>query len=239
MNLLTTLRTLGKFSIRHAPMIWSVAAAGGVVATGVTAAQAGAEYQETKDKKVFIKPVVTGVATIACIFTGDRLHAKRYAALAGAASVVERNFRDYRDIYAPDVDNVARNEVNEKRAEDIWEKCKRNGIKPVDTHTGNDLWFEPESMTWFLASESHVKDAAYHTNRNFKLRGSEPFNEWLKFLGLPDDDLSFEMLGWYDYEGEAYYGYTWIDFELKPKELRDGTKYTEIFYPFGPHLTEK
>ena len=239
MNIQNGIILLGKIGRKVAPTAFAVAGGVGVVATGVTAAKAGLRYQETKNKKVFIKPVVTGVATIACIFTGDRLHAKRYAALAGAASVVERNFRDYRDIYAPDVDNVARNEVNEKRAEDIWKRCQQNGIKPVDTHTGNDLWFEPESMTWFLASEGHVKDAAYHTNRNFKLRGSEPFNEWLKFLGLPDDDLSFEMLGWYDYEGEAYYGYTWIDFELKPKELRDGTKYTEIFYPFGPHLTEK
>lgn len=239
MNFLTPIRTLGKFTIKNAPTICAIAAAGGVVATGVTSAQAGAKYQETHNKKEFIKPVITGAVTIAGIFVSDRLHVRRYTALAGAAALVERKFRDYRDICIPDVDRIAMNEVNEKRAEDIWERCQKNGIKPVDTHTGDILWFEPESMTWFLASEDHVKNACYHTNRNFKLRGHESFNEWLGFLGLPDEDLSFEQYGWFEYEGEVYYGYTWIDFEFKDKKLRDGTEYKEIFYPFGPHLSEK
>ena len=235
MNFLTPIRTLGKFAIKHGPTLMAVGAAGGVVATGVTAAEAGARYQETGKKAEFVKPVIIGATTIAGIFMSDRLHVRRYTALAGAASVIQDNYNRYRNAFPDGMD-----EVNSQKAMDIWEKCKRNGInKVVDTHTGNELWFEPESKTWFLASEDHVKDACYHTNRNFKLRHYEPFNEWLRFLNLPDDDLSFELLGWYEYEGKVYYGYTWIDFEFKDKALPDGTAYKEISYPFGPHLSEK
>ena len=44
MNFLTPIRTLGKFTIKHAPTLMAIGAAGGVAATGVTAAEAGARY---------------------------------------------------------------------------------------------------------------------------------------------------------------------------------------------------
>ena len=236
MNFLTPIRTLGKFAIKHGPTLMAVGAAGGVVATGVTAAEAGARYQETGKKTEFVKPVVIGATTIAGIFMSDRLHVRRYTALAGAASVIQNNYDRFRSALA---DDHVREEVNEQKAEDIWKRCQKNGIKPVDTHTGNKLWFEPISMQWFLASEQHVTEAEYHTNRNFQLKGDIPFNEFLSFLELDDKNLSFEQLGWDIYLGETYYGYQWIDFVHKDKKLMDGTEYTEIFYPFEPHLGEK
>lgn len=236
MNFLTPIRTLGKFAIKHGPTLMAVGAAGGVVATGVTAAEAGARYQETGKKTEFVKPVIIGATTIAGIFMSDRLHVRRYTALAGAASVIQNNYDRFCSALP---DDHVKEEVNEQKAEDIWKKCQKNGIKPVDTHTGNKLWFEPISMQWFLASEQHVTEAEYHTNRNFQLKGDIPFNEFLSFLELDDKNLSFEQLGWDIYLGETYYGYQWIDFVHKDKMLKDGTEYTEIFYPFEPHLGEK
>lgn len=238
MTITKAITLLGKWGRKVAPTAIAIASGLGVVATGVSAAKAGMRYKETGKKTEFIKPVIIGAVTMAGIFTSDRIHVRRQAAIAGAAHVIQDNYDRWRNAL-PDSEQHIRDEVNSQKARDIWERCKRNGIKPVDTHTGNELWFEPESERWFLASEDHVKDACYHTNRNFKLRGYESFNEWLRFLNLPDDDLSFEQLGWYEYEGEAYYGYTWIDFEFKNKELPDGTKYKEIFYPYGPHLSER
>lgn len=238
MNLLTPLRTLGKFTIRHAPTICSVAAAGGVVATGVTAAQAGAEYQETKDKKVFIKPVVTGVATIACIFTGDRLHAKRYAALAGAASVVQRQYDKYINAMEPDIDPLVREDRDDYSANDIWTKCQKNGISPTDTHSGEKLWYEPISEQFFLASSDHVTDAVNHMIETFDCCGYYSFSELLRSLEIKTKP-GFEKLIWDHDLGEAFYGYSQIQVGLKDKKLRDGTEYTQLHYTYDPHLDER
>ena len=238
MNLLTPLRTLGKFSIEHAPTICSVAAAGGVVATGVTAAQAGAEYQETKNKKVFIKPVVTGVAAIACIFTGDRLHAKRYAALAGAASVVQRQYDKYINAMEPDIDPLVREDRDDYSANDIWTKCQKNGISPTDTHSGEKLWYEPISEQFFLASSDHVTDAVNHMIETFDCCGYYSFSELLRSLEIKTKP-GFEKLIWDHDLGEAFYGYSQIQVGLKDKKLRDGTEYTQLHYTYDPHLDER
>lgn len=238
MNLLTPLRTLGKFSIKHAPTICSVAAAGGVVATGVTAAQAGAEYQETKNKKVFIKPVVTGVATIACIFTGDRLHAKRYAALAGAASVIQRQYDKYLDAMEPDINPLVREDRDDYSAEDIWAKCQKNGISPTDTHSGEKLWYEPISEQFFLASTDHVTDAVNHMIETFDCLGYYSFGDLLRSLEVKNEP-GFEKLIWDRDLGESFYGYSQITVGLKDKKLRDGTEYTQLHYAYDPHLDER
>ena len=241
MTITKAITLLGKWGRKVAPTAIAIASGLGVVATGVSAAKAGMRYKETGKKTEFVKPVIIGAVTMAGIFTSDRIHVRRQAAIAGAAHVIQDNYDRWRNALPDglDGDQYVRDEVNDQKAEDIWKKCQKNGIKPVDTHTGNKLWFEPISMQWFIASDEHVIEAEYHTNRNFQLKGDIPFNEFLSFLELDDKDLSFEQLGWDIYLGETYYGYQWIDFVHKDKMLSDGTEYTEIFYPFEPHLGEK
>lgn len=257
MNVVKSVNTLARFGRKVAPTACAIGAAAGVVATGVLAARAGRQDamndiragDEPKNARIkrkiktYSKPVIAGVITIGAIVLCDRLHVKRYAAMAGAAGLIQSNYDSLQNAVKTTVSEEDSKKIFDKKADveanAIYEQCKRNGIEPIDTHTGDILWYEPESRRWFLASIDHVKDAAYHTNRNFKLRGSSPFNEWLSFLNLPDDDPEFNTLGWYEREGEIYYGYTWIDFLWEDKELRDGTKYKLLVYPFGPHLTEK
>lgn len=257
MNVIRTIHTLGRWGRKVAPTALALTGAAGVVATGYSAAQAGKEVGawETRHgekmpvkKKVrtYAKPVIFGATSIACILTGDRLHVKRYTALAGAASLIQQNYDSYRNAAKAVCGNGEKwddTPVQDKKtkveADAIWDLCKKNGINPVDTGSGTELWYEPISKTWFLASQDYVKDVFYHINRSFHLKYEITFNEYLRFLGLPAEAPGFDLIHWDHDEGEEIYGYQWIDFQIKSLELRDGTKYNGIFYPFEPHLSEK
>ena len=256
-GIVNAVRFLGRLGRKVAPTACAVGGAIGVVATGYSAAKAGKEvgaYEAVngpmpvkKKIRTYAKPAILGATSIALIFTGDRIHAHRYAALGAAANLIQNNYDSYREA-AKSVcgngekwdDSLIREKKNEVESNAIWELCKKNGIKPIDTHTGTELWYEPISQTWFLSSEDHVKDVFYHINRNFQLKSEITFNEYLRFLGLPSDSPGFELIHWDHYEGETIYGYEWIDFNIQDDlKLRDGTPYKGIFYPFEPHLSEK
>lgn len=271
------LRVIPKFIQVNAPSILSMAGAFGVAATGVASAAAGYKdamdtvnygvppFPETEDERVrrrirtYMRPVLIGGASIACIFAGDTLHAKRYAALGAAAGVIEdRYFRMKKELgtwhgKAVDADDGSEHELPEgtmqaraaaladhTEAKDLLAALHTMGVEPYDTHTGSDLWYEPFSKTFFLASTDHVTNAEYHTNRNFRLRGESPLSEFLRFLELPAAECpGYDLLHWDEVEGETIYGYSWIDFLHQRRELPDGTTYWQIFYPFEPHLSER
>ena len=238
MNFLMPIRTLGKFAIKHGPTLCAVAAAGGVVATGVTAAQAGAKYQETHDKKEFIKPVITGAVTIAGIFVSDRLHVRRYVALSGAASIIQRQYDKYVQAMEPDIHELTKDDRDNYSAEDIWQKCQKNGITPIDTHTGTKLWYEPISESFFLASSDHVTQAINRAIESFEYANYYDFGEFIRDLELPYKP-GYSNLLWDRELGETFYGYSQVHIAMKDKKLRDGTEYTQIDYMYDPHLSER
>ena len=273
MGITKTLGMVGKAARKYTPTILSVAGAAGVVATGVSAAKAGyndrvldESFVDTEPKndrvkrkiRTYAKPVIFGAASIGCILAGDRIHAKRYAALGAAASVIQDRYdrlskqlrmskianRDEDgnliEGKAGAADAGLRGDMDANEAERIYLQCQEAGIHPYDTHSGNDLWYESFSKTWFFASEKHVDDAGYNLNRNFHLRGESPFSEYLRFLELPvGDHPMYDKFHWNLYEGEVYYGYSWVDFMYAKKRLANGLEYTQIFYPFEPHLGEE
>lgn len=250
--------TLSKFGRKVAPTACAIAGATGVVYTGYSAAKTGEEvgaYEQKFNYKlplrqkivIYRKPIIFGGLSIGAIILGDRLHVKRYAALSAAANIIQERARLkdvgmqqlQQDIYKQDKAEAVQ-AADECKAQNIWDSCEKNGIKPFDTHTGIDLWYEPISETWFLANEDHVKNVFYHINRNFARKDEITFNEFLMFLDLPHNKPGFDLLHWDHYEGETIYGYQWIDFMIRDDlTLRDGTKYKAIFYPFEPHLSEK
>ena len=215
--------------------------------------------EERRKRKIrtYAKPVIFGAASIGCILAGDRLHARRYIALGAAASVIQDRYdrlskqlrmtkTSTRDENGNLIEGKGTADASMKdimdtnEAERIYWQCQEAGIHPYDTHSGNDLWYESFSKTWFFASEKHVDDAGYNLNRNFHLRGESPFSEYLRFLELPvGDHPMYDKFHWNLYEGEVYYGYSWVDFMYAKKRLANGLEYTHIFYPFEPHLGEE
>lgn len=238
MTITRAITLLGKWGRKVAPTALAIAGSAGVIVTGISAAKAGMKYEKTKDKRVFIKPVITGAVTITCILTGDRMHVRRNAAIAGAASIVQRQYDKYVNAMEPDIDPLVRDDRDMYTAEDIWRKCQKNGIQPIDTHTGTKLWFEPISEQFFLASTDHVTDAINKIVDDFDGSGYAIAGEFIRYLELPVKP-GFNSLIWDRDLGETFYGYSTIQIGMRDKKLRDGTEYTQIYYVRDPHLSDK
>jgi hypothetical protein len=97
---------------------------------------------------------------------------------------------------------------------------------------GHDILFE-STLLDVLSSE-------YNVNRCFIGLGEITFNEMLDVFHLQDrHQEGGDDVGWQAYLGEAFYGYTWIDFEHR-RGMLDGKPVTFIDMPFDCHaLTEE
>ena len=84
-----------------------------------------------------------------------------------------------------------------------------------------------------------VMEAEYEINRYFQVARSQlTFNEMLDFFHVPEHVEGGDVVGWEEYLGEVYFGYSWIDFNHR-KAMRNGEPVTYIELPFQCHdLTE-
>ena len=111
----------------HAPTILTWLGAVGVVSTAVLAVKATPKalqvLEAAKDEKgegltalekvnvagpLYFPAVLTGVATLACIFGSDALHRKQQAALMSAYTMLDSTYREYkrkvRELYGEEAD---------------------------------------------------------------------------------------------------------------------------------------
>lgn len=176
---------------------------------------------------VYIPTVSVGAATIACIIGANTINQKRQASLASALYFTNNALKEYRDKVVECFGENADIQVRDAIAKD---KYKESGVTASDD---NLVFFDEWSGRFFESTEEDVLLAEYHFNRNFVLRGYATLNELYEFLNLPVTELG-ETLGWSLYAGEAFYGYSWVDFEHRKITQDDGTEYYAIMMPFSP-----
>lgn len=233
---------------KHLPTIMAWMSALGVVATTGLAVQStmksvklvqkaerryGRRLTKEETLKIaapaFISTFIAGGTTIACIFTGDRLHVHREMAIGSAYAMISQAYQQYRQevvtINGEDMDKQALANIRTKEiAEQDIQKPKGEKL----------LFFEELSGKYFNATMLEVLDAEYHFNRNYQLSGGcGSLNEFYDLLGIPRTSAD-QVLGWSAYWGEVFYGYTWIDFEHTLVTLDDGLECYIISYPFAP-----
>lgn len=177
----------------------------------------------------FVSTFIAGGVTIACIFTGDRLHIKREMAIGSAYAVISQAYQEYRK----EVAGINDSEVDKRALANIRQKETKE--QKIPNPEGDKLlFFEEISGRYFESTMLDVVNAEYHFNRNFWLSGGYGnLNEFYDFLGLdrtPDGDV----LGWSCCWGGVFYGFTWVDFEHTLTILDDGLECYIISYPFPP-----
>lgn len=225
------------------PYILAASSTAAVIGSNVMSAKAGAEifdkakrqqyeFMDSKEKGRFIfKEVVPRAAipaatagagvlmTWALLIFEERKAAALAAVLAGTDAILKAREKaeqpeDFVDILA-----------KEKPLE---------GIDIFDTGTGDKLYFEPYSHSWFLASDEYVIKCEYALNRIVRLRSYATLSEFLDLIGLSKRTNKYtDSIGWSDY-AEGAYGYAWVDFDHNERKIGDRT-YISIDYPFGPH----
>ena len=181
----------------------------------------------------YIPTVVMGAGTLVCIFGANILSRKQQAALIGAYAMLESAYQEYKhkvqSFCGPETGRAIERALEEEKLDREEDRPPWNEIQT--------FYIQGQSQ-FFERTMEEVVEAEYHLNRNFILKGEVTLNELYEFLALPITEEG-EQLGWNIYDGEAFYGYQWIDFYHRHYVSDDGVNVCEIEMPFGPHFREK
>ena len=238
MKFKTMLRRSWKSIKRASPTILAVVSGAGVIVTAVLSAKAtpkalsikeayessGKEDKKTTYKavldccKCYVPTVVSGAATIACIFGGHAISQNRQKALIGAYVALGAAFSNYKaqvaEICGPEVEEQVQ-EAADKFAKEV--KDDEHLYTFVD-----DFRSEPFERTW-----SDVLAAEYNVNYFLQREGYVCLNQFYKELGLPPikggDDIGWSFDTLLD-EVEI----AWIPFVNTPFNLDDGMRMVKI-----------
>lgn len=239
-----TIWVLKKRIENSSPAILCTIASFGVIGTTITAIKATPKAEKLKkeanrrmlslpEKILYIIPayvpsIAIGSGTIICIFGANALNRRKQASLISAFAILEESYKEYRDKAA---ELLGSDSVKEITGEIVKDHLKK---EEVEASPELPLFYDLYGNRYFNRTMEEVRDAEYHLNRNFILRGYTDLNEFYTFLGLEKTDFG-GTVGWSMDAGFAFYGYQWIDFEHELITLEDGLECYVIAYPFEPH----
>jgi hypothetical protein len=224
----------------------------GVVATTVMAVKATPKAIEllktAKEKKgeeltklervktagpAYIPTVVTGAATIACIFSAEILNKRQQAALTSAYALLNQSYKEYKN----KVDELYGEEAGEKvRAEIAKDNYKTSD---VEVHEGKQLFYDFFSGRYFESTLEHVRWAEYELNRSVSVNGGASVNEFYDYLGL-EELPEYELIGWSAAQMYEMFWHNWVEFEHEgvviddEDETQAGLECTIIHMPLEP-----
>lgn len=177
-------------------------------------------------------PCAVSLAATATGMAMTRVHdARRIESLTEAYAVLASSFAEYRqclDNKMENGDETIRSDVAVLHVPEEYRDLVPNGDAV--------LFYDEVSRRYFIKTMLEVRDAEYHLNRNFSLRGGEaPLNEFYDFLGIERVPYG-DDIGWNIDAGEEFYGYSWIDFSHELATTDDGLEVYIIHMPFPPTL---
>lgn len=208
------LTSIGRTTKQHSPVILSVAASAGVIATTILAVRAtpkamgsiGAlkrlesEEQETTKQEIvkatwkfYVPAGLCGAATIACIIGAQRIGAKQNAALLAAYTLADRSLKEYKDAVLEQVGEAKERKIGEAAA---LKKMDANPNKEVIILEGSDvLCYETATGRYFRGEHENIRRAANEIDSRVLHDMYASLNEFLILLGLEPCALGDE-LGW-------------------------------------------
>lgn len=242
------------FIKRNAPTILTCLGAVGVVATAVMAVKETPKaltlLENAKEEKgeeltkfekvkvagpVYIPSVLTGAATIACIFGSNVISKNQQAAIMSAYALLDNSYKEYKkktdELYGEEAGKQIRGEIA---------KDKYTGDE-VSLDDDKELFYDFYSGRYFESTKQEVLWAQYETNRSMFVNYSVGVNEYYDLLGL-EPLPEYEMLGWTCGQIEEMYWHPWIEFDneetvIEPdSEYNEGMKCTIIHMPFEPFI---
>lgn len=242
----------GDWLKKASPTILTILGAAGTVATTVVAVKATPDALERKnvaqkekgeekltlfeavkaEAPAYIPAAAIGVGTIGCIFGANLLNQRQQAALTSAYALLDQTCRKYKD-KVKSLFGEAGDRMVEKAVEQDDKNIEDDRPPWDEVQT---FYFEPYGK-FFERTMEQVFQAEYHINRNLMLMGHVTVNDFLDFLEL-DHVNGGDELGWNLYDGEAFYGYQWIDFTHRHFVTDDGLTVCSIDLPFPPHRGE-
>lgn len=216
------LRSTGRTINSNSTTILSATAVAGVIATAVLAARATRRieiviqsdrtealptelYHTGLDKKRikahvqyfwrdYIPPVVSGMATIACIIGANQIGLRRQAALLGAYTLADTAFREYKDEVIKQIGVNKETKVHDEIAKRHIDENPVRDDQVIITGGGEQMCYDVLSGRYFKSDIETIRQAA--NNINQQIVGGDMYaslNEFWAFLGLGPTTLGEEM----------------------------------------------
>ena len=235
------------FLRRNSSTILTCIGAFGVVATTVMAVKATPEAltliedaEQEKGEKlskwetvkvagpVYIPTVVTGAATVACIFGSNVINKRQQASLMSAYALLDSSYKEYK----AKVDEMYGEEAGENVRKEIA-KDKYAGDECV-LENEKELFYDFYSSRFFESTKEDVLQAEYETNRALMVDGAVGLNEYYEFLGLAPRP-EYDNIGWSAGQMFDMYWHPWIEFDHEEGLIDDDSlEYTLIHLPLEP-----
>ena len=176
---------------------------------------------------VYIPTVISGVATLCCVFGANVVNKRQQAGLISAYALVDNSYKEYKakveELYGEEANNIVREEI----AKEKYEKTKPE-FEEV-------LVYDVFSNQYIATTYVKLARAEYELNRNIHMRGWAELNEFYEILGTDGIDGGNE-LGWSEGGNLARYWQGWVDFSHKTATMDDGTDYMILTIFQEPYL---
>ena len=219
---------------RNAPTILTCVGGIGVVATSVMAVKATPKalqlLEEAKADKgdnltkleivavagpAYIPAMVTGAATIACIFGANILNQCQQASLASAYALIDNSYKEYKkkveELYGKEAATQVQQEIAKV-------KYKENDIQQEDDEL---LFYDEFSGRYFNATMERVLVAEYQVNRELHNTGCDTLNHFYELVGL-DPIEGGDALGWSEGGNYERHWQSWLDFRHNKVVMDEG-----------------
>lgn len=212
-NFKSILRVALATAREHTPLVLTVTAVGGVVATGIMAAKAAPqalEIIEEKEEEFIPRPVLdypkwtwkvwvptfaTGALTITSIVMIHYTHQKRYAALMGLYALGTQAFQEFRDSVDETTDSKTRDKIREKVTEKALNRDPQElALQEVDIKDST-LCYDIFSGRYFRCDIETLRRAENETNKVLLDHGYVSLNELYMYMGLEGVGAG-ETFGW-------------------------------------------
>lgn len=240
------------FLRRNSSTILTCVGAVGVVATAVMAVKAtpkalmlieeakaekGEELTKMEKVKVagpsYIPTIITGAATLACIFGSNVISKHQQATLMSAYALLDSSYKEYKN----KVDELYGEEAGKRVREEIA-KDKYAG-DDVSVEDSKELFYDFYSGRYFESTKEDVLMAQYEINRAMVVNYAASLNEFYELLGIPTRP-EYEDIGWAWGQIEEMYWHPWIEFDHEKMIIDDesdghgGLECTIIHMPMEP-----
>lgn len=145
----------------------------------------------------YIPPVIVGGLTIAAAISSNHISAKRAAALAGAVSLSEAAFREYKDKVIEQLSKPKAQAIEDRMVEDRVAKNPptESDTKIIFTDGGDMLCYDVMTDRYFHSNAEKLRKAQNDINQTIINGVYASLNDWYRIIGLPPLDMGDEI-GW-------------------------------------------
>jgi hypothetical protein len=143
----------------------------------------------------YIPAGISGAATIACIIGSNQIGARRTAAMAGAYSLVDTAFREYKDEVLNQIGVSKERKVHDEVAKRNIDDRPVKDSQVIITGGGDQLCLESLTGRYFRSDIEKVRRTENELNRRILTDMYASLSEFFELLGL-DTTAVGDELGW-------------------------------------------